>query len=98
MGQKEKEAADALRASGAPRVAGLCLKCAQHQAVLADTQGHQHVQTIDRLTKSVATHTHLKTQCIILLLSALLPAKCVNCFQLMSRHLSNILGTETSCW
>lgn len=99
LGQKEKEAADALRASGAPRVAGLCLKCAQHEAVLADTQGHQHVQTIDRLTKSVETYTRLKTQCINLLFSAFpfLP-KCVKCFQWMSRHLSNILGTEMSCW
>ncbi|XP_029690521.1 serologically defined colon cancer antigen 8 homolog isoform X2 [Takifugu rubripes] len=49
--QKEKEAADVLRADGSPRVAGLCLKCAQHEAVLADTQGNQHVQTIYRLTK-----------------------------------------------
>ncbi|KAM4592160.1 serologically defined colon cancer antigen 8 homolog isoform 2-T2 [Odontesthes bonariensis] len=48
---REKQAADALRADGAPRVAGLCLKCAQHEAVLAETHTNLHVQTIDRLTK-----------------------------------------------
>ncbi|XP_036978726.1 serologically defined colon cancer antigen 8 homolog isoform X2 [Acanthopagrus latus] len=48
---KEKQAADALRAGGAPRVAGLCLKCAQHEAVLAGTHTNLHVQAIDRLTK-----------------------------------------------
>lgn len=58
--QKEKEAADVLRADGSPRVAGLCLKCAQHEAVLADTHGNQHVQTIDRLTKSVEMSTNPK--------------------------------------
>ncbi|KAM3605802.1 uncharacterized protein V6R79_005033 [Siganus canaliculatus] len=48
---REKQAADALRNDGAPRVAGLCLKCAQHEAVLAGTHTNLHVQTIDRLTK-----------------------------------------------
>ncbi|XP_030296695.1 serologically defined colon cancer antigen 8 homolog [Sparus aurata] len=48
---KEKQAADALRVGGAPRVAGLCLKCAQHEAVLAGTHTNLHVQAIDRLTK-----------------------------------------------
>ncbi|XP_073337966.1 serologically defined colon cancer antigen 8 homolog [Pagrus major] len=48
---KEKQAADALRAGGNPRVAGLCLKCAQHEAVLAGTHTNLHVQAIDRLTK-----------------------------------------------
>ncbi|XP_028278399.1 serologically defined colon cancer antigen 8 homolog isoform X2 [Parambassis ranga] len=48
---KEKQAEDALKADGAPRVAGLCLKCAQHDAVLAGTHANQHVQAIDRLTK-----------------------------------------------
>ncbi|XP_032396848.1 serologically defined colon cancer antigen 8 homolog isoform X2 [Etheostoma spectabile] len=48
---REKQAADALRAEGAPRVAGLCLKCAQHEAVLAGTHTNLHVQAIDRLTK-----------------------------------------------
>ncbi|XP_039995974.1 serologically defined colon cancer antigen 8 homolog isoform X2 [Xiphias gladius] len=48
---REKQAADSLRADGAPRVAGLCLKCAQHEAVLAGTHTNLHVQAIDRLTK-----------------------------------------------
>ncbi|XP_054455709.1 serologically defined colon cancer antigen 8 homolog isoform X2 [Anoplopoma fimbria] len=48
---REKQAADALRADGAPRVAGLCLKCAQHEAVLAGTHTNLHVQAIDRLKK-----------------------------------------------
>uniref|UniRef100_A0A3P8RZ74 SHH signaling and ciliogenesis regulator sdccag8 n=1 Tax=Amphiprion percula TaxID=161767 RepID=A0A3P8RZ74_AMPPE len=48
---REKQAADALRADGAPRVAGLCLKCAQHEAVLAGTHTNLHVQAVDRLTK-----------------------------------------------
>ncbi|XP_039640299.1 serologically defined colon cancer antigen 8 homolog isoform X1 [Perca fluviatilis] len=48
---REKQAADALSADGAPRVAGLCLKCAQHEAVLAGTHTNLHVQAIDRLTK-----------------------------------------------
>ncbi|XP_033468474.1 serologically defined colon cancer antigen 8 homolog [Epinephelus lanceolatus] len=48
---REKLAADALKANGAPRVAGLCLKCAQHEAVLAGTHTNLHVQAIDRLTK-----------------------------------------------
>ncbi|XP_029376512.1 serologically defined colon cancer antigen 8 homolog isoform X2 [Echeneis naucrates] len=48
---KEKQAVDALRAQGAPRVAGLCLKCAQQEAVLAGTHTNLQVQTIDRLTK-----------------------------------------------
>lgn len=55
---REKQASDALRADGAPRVAGLCLKCAQHEAVLAGTHTNLHVQAIDRLTKSVEMHTH----------------------------------------
>lgn len=33
------------------RVGGLCLKCAQHEAVLAETHSNVHVQTIERLTK-----------------------------------------------
>lgn len=49
--KKEKQAADALKAGGAPRVAGLCLKCAQHEAVLARTHTNVHVQAIERLTK-----------------------------------------------
>nr|XP_046258412.1 serologically defined colon cancer antigen 8 homolog isoform X2 [Scatophagus argus] len=49
--QREKQVADVLRAEGAPRVSGLCLKCAQHEAVLAGTHTNLHVQAIDRLTK-----------------------------------------------
>lgn len=93
--QKEKEAADVLRADGFPRVAGLCLKCAQHEAVLADTRGNQHVQTIDRLTKSVEMST---IQCIILLLSNAKIVTTKMCFRLVSSYLSNILGTVMSCW
>nr|XP_060499343.1 serologically defined colon cancer antigen 8 isoform X15 [Panthera onca] len=32
-------------------VGGLCLKCAQHEAVLSQTHNNVHVQTIERLTK-----------------------------------------------
>ncbi|KAL0983838.1 hypothetical protein UPYG_G00133420 [Umbra pygmaea] len=32
-------------------VGGLCLKCAQHEAVLAETHSNMHVQAVDRLTK-----------------------------------------------
>ncbi|XP_069035941.1 serologically defined colon cancer antigen 8 homolog isoform X1 [Lepisosteus oculatus] len=38
-------------ADGASRVGGLCLKCAQHEAVLAQTHTHLHAQVIERLTK-----------------------------------------------
>lgn len=55
---KEKQAAEALRADGAPRVAGLCLKCAQHEAVLTGSRRNPDLQTIDRLTQSVETHKH----------------------------------------
>lgn len=48
---KEKQTAAASRADGAPRVEGLCLKCAQHEAVMAGTHTNLHVQAIDRLTK-----------------------------------------------
>ncbi|XP_006914321.1 serologically defined colon cancer antigen 8 isoform X2 [Pteropus alecto] len=33
------------------RVGGLCLKCAQHEAVLSQTHSNVHIQTIERLTK-----------------------------------------------
>ncbi|XP_043861312.1 LOW QUALITY PROTEIN: serologically defined colon cancer antigen 8 [Dromiciops gliroides] len=33
------------------RVGGLCIKCSQHEAVLAQTHTNVHVQTIERLTK-----------------------------------------------
>uniref|UniRef100_A0A8C6YVY7 SHH signaling and ciliosis regulator SDCCAG8 n=1 Tax=Nothoprocta perdicaria TaxID=30464 RepID=A0A8C6YVY7_NOTPE len=37
--------------TNATRVGGLCLKCAQHEAVLAQTHSNVHMQTIERLTK-----------------------------------------------
>lgn len=48
---REKAATNALRGDGTPRVSGLCLKCAQHEAVLAEIHTNLHVQAIDRLTK-----------------------------------------------
>ncbi|KAF6073673.1 SHH signaling and ciliogenesis regulator SDCCAG8 [Phyllostomus discolor] len=41
-----------LAANVANRVGGLCLKCAQHEAVLSHTHGDLHVQAIERLTNS----------------------------------------------
>ncbi|XP_062980392.1 serologically defined colon cancer antigen 8 isoform X2 [Elgaria multicarinata webbii] len=38
-------------ASNSNRVGGLCLKCAQHEAVLSQTHSSVHMQTIERLTK-----------------------------------------------
>ncbi|NXA15767.1 SDCG8 protein, partial [Sapayoa aenigma] len=38
-------------ATNSSHVGGLCLKCAQHEAVLAQTHCNVHVQTIERLTK-----------------------------------------------
>ncbi|NXI37548.1 SDCG8 protein, partial [Galbula dea] len=38
-------------ATDSSRVGGLCLKCAQHEAVLSQTHCNAHVQTINRLTK-----------------------------------------------
>lgn len=40
-----------LAASSSNRAGGLCLKCAQHEAVLAQTHNNVHVQAIERLTK-----------------------------------------------
>ncbi|XP_039093426.1 serologically defined colon cancer antigen 8 isoform X1 [Hyaena hyaena] len=40
-----------LAANTSNRVGGLCLKCAQHEAVLAQTHNNVHMQTIERLTK-----------------------------------------------
>ncbi|KAM9804118.1 serologically defined colon cancer antigen 8 homolog [Neosynchiropus ocellatus] len=48
---REKQTADALRAGGGPRVSGLCLKCAQHEAVMAGSHANLHMQTIERITK-----------------------------------------------
>ncbi|KAJ8248119.1 hypothetical protein GJAV_G00238530 [Gymnothorax javanicus] len=43
---------EAVAASGRPpQLGGLCLKCAQHEAVLATTHTNVHVQAIERLTK-----------------------------------------------
>ncbi|XP_028324993.1 serologically defined colon cancer antigen 8 homolog [Gouania willdenowi] len=49
--RKEKQVENALRTDGAPHVAGMCLKCAQSEAVLAGTHTNLHIQAIDRLTK-----------------------------------------------
>ncbi|XP_016006725.2 serologically defined colon cancer antigen 8 isoform X3 [Rousettus aegyptiacus] len=40
-----------LAANVSNRVGGLCLKCAQHEAVLSQTHNNVHIQTIERLTK-----------------------------------------------
>uniref|UniRef100_A0A6J0TB02 Serologically defined colon cancer antigen 8 isoform X1 n=4 Tax=Pogona vitticeps TaxID=103695 RepID=A0A6J0TB02_9SAUR len=40
-----------LASSNSNRVGGLCLKCAQHEAVLSQTHSHVHMQAIERLTK-----------------------------------------------
>ncbi|XP_047610866.1 serologically defined colon cancer antigen 8 isoform X2 [Phacochoerus africanus] len=40
-----------LAANVSHRVGGLCLKCAQHEAVLSQTHSNVHIQTIERLTK-----------------------------------------------
>ncbi|XP_051472171.1 serologically defined colon cancer antigen 8 isoform X2 [Apus apus] len=38
-------------ATNSSRVGGLCLKCAQHEAVLVQTHSNVHMQTIERVTK-----------------------------------------------
>ncbi|KAK7902064.1 hypothetical protein WMY93_018833 [Mugilogobius chulae] len=48
---KEKQLAHATKPDSVPHVSGLCLKCAQHEAVLAGTHTNVHVQAIERLTK-----------------------------------------------
>uniref|UniRef100_A0A2K6PEM7 SHH signaling and ciliosis regulator SDCCAG8 n=1 Tax=Rhinopithecus roxellana TaxID=61622 RepID=A0A2K6PEM7_RHIRO len=40
-----------LAATTSNRVAGLCLKCAQHEAVLSQSHSNIHMQTIERLIK-----------------------------------------------
>nr|XP_009682373.1 PREDICTED: serologically defined colon cancer antigen 8 [Struthio camelus australis] len=40
-----------ISAANSSRVGGLCLKCAQHEAVLAQTHSNVHMQTIERITK-----------------------------------------------
>ncbi|XP_010887058.2 serologically defined colon cancer antigen 8 homolog isoform X2 [Esox lucius] len=44
---------EALAAAGSAKqcVGGLCLKCAQHEAVLAETHSNMHVQAVERVTK-----------------------------------------------
>lgn len=48
---KEKQLAHATKGDGVSNVSGLCLKCAQHEAVIAGTHTNVHVQVIERLTK-----------------------------------------------
>lgn len=48
---KEEQLAHATKTDGVPHVSGLCLMCAQHEAVLAGTHTNVHVQAIDRLTR-----------------------------------------------
>ncbi|KAM9365689.1 serologically defined colon cancer antigen 8 homolog [Pholidichthys leucotaenia] len=48
---RETQAAGTPRTDGTLSVAGLCLRCAQHEAVLAETHTNLHVQAIERLTK-----------------------------------------------
>lgn len=49
--QKEyNKEAMAVATSSGQRVGGLCLKCAQHLAILAETHSNVHVQSIERLT------------------------------------------------
>ncbi|XP_060781616.1 serologically defined colon cancer antigen 8 homolog isoform X2 [Neoarius graeffei] len=47
---RHKDAMASVSGAG-QRVGGLCLKCAQHEAVLAETHSNIHVQAIERLTK-----------------------------------------------
>ncbi|XP_064014723.1 serologically defined colon cancer antigen 8 [Pogoniulus pusillus] len=45
---QQKSLASATNSKG---IGGLCLKCAQHEAVLSQTHSNVHIQTIERLTK-----------------------------------------------
>ncbi|XP_007947335.2 serologically defined colon cancer antigen 8 [Orycteropus afer afer] len=49
--QQLKHKESLLAANISSRVGGLCLKCAQHEAVLSQTHSNVHVQTIERLIK-----------------------------------------------
>ncbi|XP_061692498.1 serologically defined colon cancer antigen 8 homolog isoform X2 [Syngnathoides biaculeatus] len=51
MRNAEKEAPSSVRVDCVPRVSGLCLKCAQQEALLAGAPANAHVQALDRLTK-----------------------------------------------
>lgn len=49
--QQLKHKESLLAANISHRVGGLCLKCAQHEAVLSQTHTNAHMQTVERLTK-----------------------------------------------
>ncbi|KAL2083378.1 hypothetical protein ACEWY4_021151 [Coilia grayii] len=48
---RHREAMAAAASAGQPQVGGLCLRCAQHEAVLAETHTNVHTQAIERITK-----------------------------------------------
>uniref|UniRef100_A0A3Q3WMU2 Uncharacterized protein n=1 Tax=Mola mola TaxID=94237 RepID=A0A3Q3WMU2_MOLML len=48
---RHREKQDALKDNGAPCVAGICLKCAKHEAGLAGPDTNLYLQAIDKLTK-----------------------------------------------
>ncbi|MGH0125692.1 UNVERIFIED_CONTAM: hypothetical protein FKN15_071740 [Acipenser sinensis] len=48
--------------SSGNRVGGLCLKCAQHEAVLAQTHTDVHMQAIERLTRALIQCEQLKKE------------------------------------
>ncbi|XP_076831564.1 serologically defined colon cancer antigen 8 homolog isoform X3 [Brachyhypopomus gauderio] len=50
-GLKERLRRQEMRCALDQRVGGLCLKCAQHEAVISPTHASAHVQAIERLTK-----------------------------------------------
>uniref|UniRef100_A0A3Q4AZ44 Serologically defined colon cancer antigen 8 n=1 Tax=Mola mola TaxID=94237 RepID=A0A3Q4AZ44_MOLML len=47
---RHREKQDALKDNGAPCVAGICLKCAKHEAGLAGPDTNLYLQAIDKLT------------------------------------------------
>uniref|UniRef100_A0A8C2VMV7 SHH signaling and ciliosis regulator SDCCAG8 n=1 Tax=Chinchilla lanigera TaxID=34839 RepID=A0A8C2VMV7_CHILA len=49
--QRLKHKESLLATNISSHVGGLCLKCAQHEAVLSQTHNNVHIQTIERLTK-----------------------------------------------
>lgn len=50
-GRLRHREAMAAASAGQPQVGGLCLRCAQHEAVLAETHTNVHTQAIERITK-----------------------------------------------
>uniref|UniRef100_A0A2K6KVQ5 SHH signaling and ciliosis regulator SDCCAG8 n=1 Tax=Rhinopithecus bieti TaxID=61621 RepID=A0A2K6KVQ5_RHIBE len=48
-----------LAATTSNRVAGLCLKCAQHEAVLSQSHSNIHMQTIERLIKKGSAYENV---------------------------------------